>query len=296
MAKSAIVEVNQVTKSYGSMKALDRISFRLEENQICGLLGRNGAGKTTLMHILTAQLFASSGDVQLFGEAPYENDAVLRRVCFIKESQQYPRSLKVRDVLALSASFFPNWDPEFALQLANEFGLPLNRRISKLSRGMHSSVGIIIGLASRASLTIFDEPYLGLDAVARGLFYDRLLSDYAEHPRTILLSTHLIDEVSRLLEHVLLIDGGTLLLDEDAEELRSSAFTVTGPKSKVETFAQGRTALHTESVGGLASLTVRGTVSPEIKRQASEHGLELGPVSLQQLFIHLTQGKAVGTS
>ncbi|XEC96141.1 ATP-binding cassette domain-containing protein [Paenibacillus tarimensis] len=284
----AIVVANQVTKAYGTTKALDRVSFRLEENKIYGMLGRNGAGKTTLMHILTAQMFATSGSVQLFGEAPYENDGVLRRVCFIKESQLYPRSLKVKDVLALSASFFPNWDRDFALKLADDFDLPLNRRVEKLSRGMHSSVGIIVGLASRAPLTIFDEPYLGLDAVARGLFYDRLLADYAEHPRTIMLSTHLIGEVSRLLEHVLLIDRGRLLLNEDAETLRGSAFTATGPKSKVETFAAGREALHTESVGGLSSLTVRGTLNPETKRQAGELGLELGPVSLQRLFIHLT--------
>ena len=105
----------------------------------------------------------------------------------------------------------------------DDFNLPLKRRIKKLSRGMLSAVGIVIGLASRAPLTIFDEPYLGLDVVSRGLFYDRLMEDYLEHPRTVILSTHLIDEVSNLLEHVLVIDNGKLIIDEDAEDLRGKS-------------------------------------------------------------------------
>ena len=154
MNAKTIVDVRGVTKAYGSMKALDNVSFRLEEGKIYGLLGRNGAGKTTLMHILTAQWFATSGEVRIFGEEPYENNNVLRRICFIKESQVYPKSLRVKDVFDLSASFFPNWDAAFAQDLARDFDLPLKRRMSKLSRGMLSSVGIIVGLASRAELTI----------------------------------------------------------------------------------------------------------------------------------------------
>jgi len=286
--QESIIEANRVTKAYGTMRALDDVSFRLMPNKIYGLLGRNGAGKTTLMHILTAQQFATRGEVRLFGETPYENDAVLRRVCFVKESQSYPKTLQVKNVLDLSSSFFPSWDREYALQLASQFELPLDRRMNKLSRGMLSAVGIIIGLASRAPITIFDEPYLGLDAAARRLFYDLLLEDYAEHPRTILLSTHLIDEVSRMLEHVLILDRGRLLVNEDADALRGMAFTVTGPKAKADAFAAGRDVLHVESVGGLASLTVKGAATAETIREAERLGLELGPVSLQQLFVHLT--------
>ena len=105
---------------------------------------------------------------------------------------------------------------------------------------MLSSVGVVVGLASRAPLTIFDEPYLGLDAVARTLIYDRLIEDYAAHPRTIILSTHLIDEVSQILEHVMLIDKGKLIIDEDADALRGRAFSIAGHKAEVETFTAGR--------------------------------------------------------
>lgn len=288
MQGNIVVEARNVTKSYRKVLALDRVSFRLEEGKIYGLLGRNGAGKTTLMHILTGQWFATSGEVRLFGEDPYENDRVLRRVCFVKESQIYPKSLRVKDVFDLSASFFPNWDRAYAEELAREFRLPLGRRVGKLSRGMLSAVGIIVGLASRAELTIFDEPYLGLDAVARGLFYDRLLADYMEHPRTIVLSTHLIDEISRLLAHVLIIDKGRLVADEDAESLVASAFTVEGPAGEVDAFAAGRNVLHQETLGGTARAVVRGALDPEAKRQAERRGLAIGPVSLQELFIRMT--------
>jgi ABC-2 type transport system ATP-binding protein len=165
-----VVELNRLVKSYGDVKAVNNVSFSMDEEKIYGLLGRNGAGKTTIMHMITAQLFATSGELRVFGENPYENNRVLSQICFIKESQKYPDVYRIIDVLNISASFFPNWDHDYALSLAEEFRLPLKRRMKKLSRGMLSSVGIIVGLASRAPLTIFDEPYLGLDAVAAACF------------------------------------------------------------------------------------------------------------------------------
>jgi ABC-2 type transport system ATP-binding protein len=291
---SKVVEVRQLTKSYGDVIALDRVSFCLEADKVYGLLGRNGAGKTTIMRILTAQEFATSGEVKVFGAAPYENGRVLSQLCFVKDTQTYPRYFRVIDVLEVAHLFFPNWDRAYALALSDEFRLPLNRRMRALSRGMLSAAGIVVGLASRAPLTIFDEPYLGVDAVARSLFYDRLLEDYAEHPRTIILSTHLIDEVSRLLEHVLVVDKGRLVLDEEADALRGRAFTVVGPAAKVETFTTGKQVIAGQPLGGLSSATVMGTEggggngSGSERKRAEALGLEVIPVSLQQLIVHLT--------
>src|SRR2546423_985126 len=218
-----VVRLHGVTKHYGQVAALDGVSLTLAENAIHGLLGRNGAGKTTLMRILTGQEFESAGTVAVFGEHPYENAGVLSRVCFVRESQRYPERFRVRHALRAAELLYPNWDKGFADTLTAGFALPPDRLIGKLSRGQLSALGVIIGLASRAPLTLFDEPYLGLDAVARQLFYDRLLADYAEHPRTIVLSTHLIDEVSDLIEHVVLLDRGQVLIDTDAESLRGEA-------------------------------------------------------------------------
>lgn len=284
---TAAVEVTGLTRRFGRFAAIDNVSFTIEHNRIYGLLGRNGAGKTTMMQLLTGQQFPSSGTVRVFGADPVENAAVLQDTCFIKEAQRYPEEFSAKHVFASAPWFFPNWDADFAERLTKDFRLPVNRRIKKLSRGQVSAVGVIVGLASRAPLTFFDEPYLGLDAVARQIFYDRLLADYAEHPRTVILSTHLIDEVSNLLEHVLLIDDGRIVLDADADELRGSASTVAGPTAAVERFAAGREVLHRDTLGGLASYTV-GRLSATDRVAASQAGLELGPVSLQQLVVAKT--------
>ncbi|MEC0239166.1 ABC transporter ATP-binding protein [Paenibacillus dokdonensis] len=289
-----IVEVNRLNKTYGKDTVIRDVSFVIEQNKIYGLLGRNGAGKTTIMHMLTAQLFPTSGDMLVFGEKPYENNRVLSRLCFIKESQKYPDSFRIVDVLAVAASMYPNWNQEYALQLVEDFRLPLKRRMKKLSRGMLSSVGIIVGLASRAPLTIFDEPYLGLDAVARNLFYEKLIEDYAEHPRTFILSTHLIDEVSNLLEHVILIDDGKILIDEDADEIREKAYTAIGAAQHVSKLTAGKTIIHQESIGGMMTTTVLERLNGTQRREAEALGIEIAPVSLQQLIVHLTGNKGNG--
>jgi ABC-2 type transport system ATP-binding protein len=261
------VEVHGLTKRFGRFTAIDEVDFSVEAGKICGLLGRNGAGKTTIMNLLTAQDFATAGHVRIFGEDPVENAAVLRNLCFIKESQRYPDDFKPKHVFASAPWFFPNWDADFAGRLIEDFRLPLGRRIKKLSRGQLSSIGVIVGLASRAPLTFFDEPYLGLDAVARQIFYDRLLEDYGEHPRTVILSTHLIDE--------------------EADDLRGSATTVVGSTSAVESFVGSREVLHREGLGGFASVTLERLSSDE-RKAAEAAGLELAAVSLQQLIVRKT--------
>ena len=285
---STIIEATRLTKTFGAFTAIDDVSFTIEENKIYGLLGRNGAGKTTIMQLLTGQDFASGGAITVYGQSPVENANVLANVSFIKESQKYPDNFKPKHVFAAAPTFFANWSKELADELITAFRVPLNRDIKKLSRGQLSAVGVIVGLASRAPITFFDEPYLGLDAVARQLFYDRLLEDYAEHPRTIILSTHLIDEVSDLLEHVILIDEGRILIDTDAEELRGSASTVVGKAADVAAFVEGRTILHTDGIGGLSSVTVSGALTPAERAAAAAAGLELAPVSLQQLIVRLS--------
>ena len=290
-AAPPVVRVDGLTKRYGKVTAINNVSFSVEANKIYGLLGRNGAGKTTIMQLLTGQQFATSGSLSVFGETPAENAPVLQKVCFIKESQKYPDSFKVKHVLSSAPWFFEHWDAAFAARLVEDFRLPVTRNIKKLSRGQLSAIGVVVGLASRAPLTFFDEPYLGLDAVARQIFYDRLLEDYAQHPRTVILSTHLIDEVSNLLEHVLVIDDGRLIMDRDAEELRGSASTLVGRGTDVAAYLEASVApadvMSSESMGGLASVTVSGLTAAQ-RTAAITAGLELSPVSLQQLIVRTT--------
>ncbi|RSN26908.1 ABC transporter ATP-binding protein [Amycolatopsis sp. WAC 04169] len=284
------ISTTGLTRRYGDHLALGDVSVDIEEGKITGLLGRNGAGKSTFLRIVTAQEFASTGSVRVFGETPVENERVLRRLVLVREDQQFP-DFKVQHALSAASWFYPNWDAELAENLLRDFDLPTKRPIKKLSRGMRSALSITIGLAARAELTLLDEPYAGLDAVARQLFYDRLLDDYSAHPRTILLSTHLIDEVADLLEHVVMIDKGRVVLDAPADELRGTAVTVSGPALAVDDFVTGRRVLHRRKIGSRASVTVADALAPADKAKAKALHLKLEPLSLQQLMVHTSNGQ-----
>ncbi len=289
---TAVIEVKNLTKRYRDTTAVDDISFTIQRDAIYGLLGRNGAGKTTVMSILTAQNFPTAGEVRVFGESPYENAAVLSRMCFVRESQKYPDDATPLHAFRIARLFYPNWDQALADELIAQFRLPVKTRIKKLSRGQLSAVGVIIGIAARAEVTFFDEPYLGLDAVARQIFYDRLLADYALHPRTIILSSHLIDEVSNLLERVIVIDAGRIVMDEDTESVRDRAATIVGESSAVEEFTAGREVIHRETLGRVTSVTVLGALSSADRATLAASGLDVTPVSLQQLIVRQTQHSA----
>lgn len=286
-----IITVNAVTKKYGKVRALDEVTLDIESHRIYGLLGRNGAGKTTLMQLLTGQEFPSSGSITVNGKSPVENAQILSDICFIKESQRYPDNFKAKHVLKAAPMFYKNWDQNFANDLIHEFKLPVDRLVKKMSRGQQSALGVILGLASRSEITFFDEPYLGLDAVARQVFYDRLLEDFQEHPRTVILSTHLIDEVSNLLEHVIVIDQGTILINDEADAVRGGATTLTGKLSTVDEFTAGYEILGRHNIGGLGSVTINHRLSKEEKTRATQLDLEITPVSLQELIVHATNGK-----
>ena len=285
------ISLTGLTRRYGDQLALDGITVDVEGPAITGLLGRNGAGKTTLMRIIAAQEFPTSGGVQVLGASPIENDAVLSRMVLVREDQVFP-NLEVGEALRVASWFHPNWSVELAESLLTGFELPPNRRIDRLSRGMRSALGIVIGLAARAEVTLFDEPYAGLDAVARQLFSDRLLADYTEHPRTVLLSTHLIDEAAPLMERVLMLDHGRLVLDAAADDVRGSATIVSGPAPAVEDFVAGRVTWDRRRMGGHETVVVTGLLDDGEQARARTLHLGLEPLSLQQVMVH-TAGRAV---
>jgi ABC-2 type transport system ATP-binding protein len=283
------ISVAGLTRRYRGQAALDDVTLDIEGPSITGLLGRNGVGKTTLMRIIAAQEFASAGRVEVLGASPVENDAILRRMIFVREDQAFP-DFKVRQILQVASWFYPNWSDDLAQALVADFALPLNRKVKKLSRGMRSAVGIVLGLAARAEVTLFDEPYAGLDAVARQVFYDRLLTDYAEHPRTVLLSTHLIDEVADLLERVVVLNRGRIVLDAAADDVRGSAMTVSGPVPAVAEFVAGRVIWDRRMIAAQESAVVAGSVADRDRARARQLGLSLTPLSLQQLVAHAAGG------
>ncbi len=277
------IDARDLTRAHGNVRALDAVTVQIHKNKITGLLGRNGAGKTTFMSLATAQDRPTSGNVEVLGEQPFENAGVLDQLCFIRDNQRYPDDYKLKHALRAARIFYPGWDQEFADELVALFRIPVKTVVKKYSRGQISALGIVLGLASRAPVTFFDEPYLGLDATARTYFYDVLLRDYQAHPRTIVLSTHLIDEMDRLLERVVILDQGRVVRDADVDDLRGAAHQVAGRSGAVETYAAGRNMLSSSHIGGLATAVFEGPPSGEDREAASTAGLELSAVSLQQL-------------
>jgi ABC-2 type transport system ATP-binding protein len=165
----------------------------------------------------------------------------------------------------------------------------MDQKVNALSKGKQSALDVVIGLASRTPVTIFDEAYLGMDAPARSIFYEELIKDYAEHPRCMILSTHLISEVASIMEEVMIIDRGRLLLYESVDTFISHGLSVTGPAKLVDQLTNGLHVLKQQQLGGTKSLMIYGQLESERRAEFETAGLELGRISLQELFTYLTE-------
>jgi ABC-2 type transport system ATP-binding protein len=284
------IEVSELVLRYGQVTALDRLTCSLPGGRIYGLLGRNGAGKTSLLSVLAGFLRPSGGQVRIGGEPVFENRRVTRDVCLISGAA-YLGDVgdRVDDALAAARRLRPAWDDDYATALLDRFGVDRRAKVGQLSRGQQSALGIAVGLATRAPIIMFDESYLGMDAPSRQAFIDELLAEVTARPRTVILSTHLVEEMAGLFEEVLIIDAGRLVLREEADSLRSRGVAVTGPADAVDRFVAGRTVLGERHLGRTKSATVFGALDGDVRQRADSEGLELGPIGLQDLFIHLTE-------
>lgn len=283
------IEAKNLTLKYGNFEALRNITFSLESGKICGLLGRNGAGKTSLLTLLASLREPTSGSLQIAGEIPFENPRIMENVAFIYNRDYQEEGEKVKGLLEAAQSYRPGYDPEYADYLVERFKLPLDKPVNKLSTGKKSALNVIIGLAGRVPITIFDEVYLGMDAPTREIFYQELLADHQNHPRTIILSTHLVSEMERLFEEVIIIDRGKMVLQGAYESLVAKGASVIGSAEAVDEFVKDMKRLKEERLGQTKAVTVFGVISDEEKRKALQQGLEIGSLTLQDLFIHLTE-------
>ena len=282
------VEFDRVSVTYGDVEAVRSVSFKLDGGKIYGLLGRNGAGKTSLLSVLASFRAPTSGTVKVDGANPFENARLMREISFLYNIDYKDETDSVKAAIDTVARYRPRFDTAYAIELARKFGLPLERQVKQLSKGMQSALNVTIGLASRSPVTILDEVYLGMDAPSRELFYQELLEDQERHPRTFILSTHLVSEMDYLFEEVVILHRGRFLLQDDYESLTSRGVSVTGPAPQVDSFVQGLNVLHTKQLGPTKSAMVYGELDDESRRAALRAGLELGPIPLQQLFTYLT--------
>jgi ABC-2 type transport system ATP-binding protein len=276
--------------------ALDGATCAFPAGAITGLLGRNGAGKTSMIGLLAGFRRPTSGTVRVGPEGyerdPWENPAIVSGVQVVRESGDVMPDEKVGVTLRHYGAVRPEWDADYAERLLDLFEVDARKNPASLSRGKRSALGATIGLASRAPMTIFDEVYLGMDAPTRYTFYDELLKDYAEHPRTIILSSHLVEESERLFEHVVVVDRGRVLLAEPADDMRARGTSLTGSAAAVDRLAAGHRVLHRQELGPTVMVTIEGSLAQGERAEAADSGVQAGSVPLQDLFVHLTRSTA----
>lgn len=282
------LQAHGLCKTYGKVKALDHVDLALEPGHIYGLIGRNGAGKTTLLAALTAQLPPDEGRVTYGDEPVWENEKALADLCFSRELSgklgTNANALRVKEYLKAGKMFYPHWDEDYAQRLVKQFGLDPKKRINALSKGMMSAVTIVLALASRAPITMMDEPVAGLDIVAREDFYRLLLEDYTATGRTFVISTHILEEAATVFERVLILKEGRLIENCETDELLAQFCEVSGRDDVVDAACTGYEVLHTETLGRQKSCTVRAPMETIAAR-----GLDVDctALTLQKVFVAL---------
>lgn len=279
------IQIKNITKRYKDDTALDDVSFSFEFGKIHGYLGRNGAGKSTLINIIANRIFADQGEILIDGISANENMNVKEKIFCMSEADLYDRDLKVKEHFRWTERFYDNFDMKKALALSKKFNLDTNKKFKALSKGYQSIFKLIIALSLNVPYVIFDEPVLGLDANHRELFYSLMLKEFDDNERTLIIATHLIEEVAGIIEEVVLIDDGKVLLQENVETLLETGYSVAGLAGEVDSYCADKNVIGWDELGGLRIAYVLGEKTP----LPQGCNLQLSAMNLQKLFVKLTE-------
>jgi ABC-2 type transport system ATP-binding protein len=274
-----MIEFKNVTKDYGNTIAIRGFSLRIEKPGIYCLLGRNGAGKTTLLKLMAGHVAVTSGSVSVAGNEV--STLRMPKELYFVESTASQFHVKLGELFHIAADIHEGFDLPFAFDLAERFELDMNKRYHQLSFGMKAMVNTLIPMASGNSILLLDEPVLGFDPVMRKTFYDMLQEGYARKPKTVIVSTHIIDEIAKVADQLMIIDKGKLVLFSGMEEIDEKAYSVTGPADKVREATGKLHVIGETTAGGFLSRYVYDT------RIADGEGYSLSSLGLQDFFIHL---------
>lgn len=213
-----VVDVAGLHRSFQSKPALRNVSLQIPEGCVFGLVGENGAGKTTLLNHLLGLLKPTSGSVRVFGLDPVQNPSdVLGRIGYLSEQRDLPAWMRIDQLMSYTRGFFPQWDQSFADELIEMFGLDPGQRLKSLSRGQIARVGLLAAIAHRPDFLLLDEPSSGLDPVVRRDILTAIIRTVADDGRTVLFSSHLLDEVQRVSDHIAILHEGELILCKQLE-------------------------------------------------------------------------------
>ncbi|WP_300767308.1 ABC transporter ATP-binding protein [uncultured Bifidobacterium sp.] len=280
------LSVEHLRKRYGGTTCLDDVSMTFEGPGIHALLGRNGAGKSTLLNIAANRVFPDSGAILLDGERVTENEAVQDRITLMSEDNLFPSSMRMRDIETNVRRFAGSFDAKLANRMSEVFDMDRSMRFSSMSTGQRSVAKLIIALSSPADVVLLDEPVLGLDATNRDEFSRVLMETYAHRPRLIIVSTHLIEEISTLVESAAIIDRGRVVASGSVEDLETMVWKVSGPRRAVDAAIGHRRVLRVERLAASANAYVMGRPRTDVP------DARVSPLGLQEAFVELTRRSA----
>lgn len=278
-----MIELNQVTKRYGQASVLKNITLTIDEPGIYCLLGRNGAGKTTLLKSVAGYQNITSGSIRVDGKE-ITTSTLDTGVSYIENFAKH-FNLPVRKLLKIASEVNPSYDYDFASEMMERFELDGKKKFNHLSLGMKTMVSTIICLASSKDVILLDEPVLGFDAIMRVEFYDMLTESFKEHPRIIIVSTHIIEEIAKTIDKLIIIDKGSIRFFGTLQSVETKAFSVSGLQRDVETATRGLKVIGQDTVGGLVTCCIFDTPPQE------SASIEVRPLSLQDFFIQMVGHK-----
>lgn len=279
------IQIKNITKKYNGLTALDNVSFSFEFGKIYGFLGRNGAGKSTLINVIANRIFADEGKVLVDDVPARENMKVQEKIFCMSETDLYDKDLKIKEHFKWIDRFYDSFNIDKALEISEKFNLDTDKRFKALSKGYQSIFKLTVALSLNVPYVIFDEPVLGLDANHRELFYDLLLKDYEDGERTIIIATHLIEEVANIIEEVVLIDKGKILLQESVERLLETGYSISGITKEVDDYCTDKNVIGYDELGSLKIAYVLGEKTP----LPENSNLQISAMNLQKLFVKLTE-------
>lgn len=274
-----MIELTQVTKQYGQATVLKNITLSIDEPGIYCLLGRNGAGKTTLLKSIAGYQNITNGIIKVDGKT-ITTSTLDTGVSYIENFAKH-FNLPVRKLLRLASEVNPNYDYDFSLEMMDRFALEGKKKFRHLSLGMKTMVSTIICLASNKNVILLDEPVLGFDAIMRVEFYDMLTESFQKHPRIIIVSTHIIEEIAKTIQKLIVIDKGSIRFFDTLQSVETKAFRISGLQKDVEAATQNLNIIGQDTVGGLVT---RYIFDNPPKQTAL---LEIHPLSLQDFFIQM---------
>ena len=278
-----MIEFKQVTKQYGQATVLKNITLSMDQPGIYCLLGRNGAGKTTLLKSIAGYQNITSGMIQVDGKT-ITTSTLDTGVSYIENFAKH-FNLPVRKLIQIASEVNPNYDFDFASEMMERFELDGKKKFNHLSLGMKTMVSTIICLASNKKVILLDEPVLGFDAIMRVEFYNMLTESFQKHPRMIIVSTHIIEEIAKTIQKLIVIDMGRICFYDTLQSVETKAFCVSGLQKDVEAATQNLNVIGQDRVGDLVTCYIFDNPP---KQTAS---LEIHPLSLQDFFIQMVGHK-----